>query len=416
MRTFNPELCYIGGKLERGKSIVVDGGSIIEIGEGNNSDKGLYLPGFVNAHSHAFQRGLRGRGETFPKGSNSFWGWREEMYRLVSEVDAKTFRYWCVKAFQEMRSAGITTVGEFHYLHHDEDNDYAFDDIVIEAAQEVGIRIVLLHAAYQHAGIHLPLEKEQQRFNTNTFDEWASQVETVSVKTSALERCSIGLVAHSIRAVDQKTIVKIADFAYRNGMPLHLHVEEQQQEIQASLDAYSKTPMRFLCDEIEISPLVTAVHCTHTAEADMEEWLTRGANVCICPLTEANLADGICDVPRIVHCEGTISLGTDSNARISMLEELRLLEYAQRLYKQNRGICINPLGDMGSYLIEVATQNGARCLGIKAGAIEVGKLADFTVIDLKHQQLEGVANQHLLAALCCGCDNSVISETIIGGQ
>ena len=416
MRTFNPELVYLDGKLECGKSIVVDNGIIVEIGEGDSSSKGLYLPGFVNAHSHAFQRGLRGRGETFPKGSNSFWGWREEMYRLVNEVDAVTFKRWCLRAFQEMRSAGITTVGEFHYLHHDTLADYAFDDIVIEAAKEVGLRIVLLHAAYQHAGIRKELMAEQQRFNTHSFDDWIAQVESLAMKISSMERCALGLVAHSVRAVDHDSITNMADYAYRNGMPLHLHVEEQQQEIQESLDAYGKTPMRFLCDELEISPLLTAVHCTHTAEADMEEWLARGANICICPLTEANLADGFCDVPRILRCEGTISLGTDSNARISMLEEMRLLEYGQRLYRQERGICVNSSGDMASNLIDIATLNGARCLGVKAGSVEVGKFADFVVIDLEHTQLQGIHEDYLLAALCCGCDNSVVSKTIIGGQ
>ena len=416
MKTFNPELVYLDGKLERGKNIVVEDGLIVEVGDGDSSDKGLYLPGFINAHSHAFQRGLRGRGETFPRGSNSFWGWREEMYRLVNEVDAVSFKKWCISAFQEMRNAGITTVGEFHYLHHEEQFDYAFDDLVIEAAEEVGIRIVLLHAAYQHAGINVPLADEQQRFITKTFDEWSSQIDVMASKLEAYERCSIGLVAHSIRAVDHETVTQIADLAYHKGVPLHLHVEEQQQEIQESLDAYGKTPMRFLCDEIEISPLITAVHCTHTAEADMEEWLSRGGNVCICPLTEANLADGICDVPRILHCEGTISLGTDSNARISMLEEMRLLEYAQRLYRQERGICVNGEGDMASCLIDVATKNGARCLGTKAGSIESGKHADIVVIDLEHHQLDGVAEEHLLAAVCCGCDNSVISQTIIAGH
>ena len=416
MQTFNPELCYLNNTIQRGKRIVVENGFIVEIGKGDNSDKGLYLPGFVNAHSHAFQRGLRGRGEAFPAGANSFWGWREEMYRLVDEVDSTSFKSWCLSAFQEMRNAGITTVGEFHYLHHEEQFDYAFDDIVIEAAKEVGIRLVLLHASYQHAGIGMPLSEEQKRFNTQDFDKWKTQIEAMSTRISESELCSLGLVAHSIRAVEQEAITKIADLAYHMGLPLHLHVEEQQQEIQQSLDAYSKTPMRFLCDEIEISPLVTAVHCTHTAEADMEEWLARGGNVCICPLTEANLADGICDVPRIVRSEGVISLGTDSNARISMLEEMRLLEYVQRLYRQERGVCINSEGDMASYLVDIATKNGARTLGVKAGSIETGKLADFVVIDTEHQQLQGVTEEHLLAALCCGCDNSVIIKTIIGGH
>lgn len=416
MTTYNPELVWIDGKFVTKRSIVVENGIISSINDGDSSDKGAFLPGFINAHSHAFQRGLRGKGELFAKGVDTFWGWREEMYTLVNELTVDQFREICVKCFSEMRQAGITTVGEFHYFHHGKDTDFEMDGAVLDAAKEVGIRIVLLHAFYKYGGLGKEsLSGGQSRFSTQELGQWWEQVDKLkSLTDNKLQR--IGTVAHSVRAVDIETIKEIAIGSVQRGMPMHIHVEEQLQEIEACLKAHGVTPMALLNDGIDVSPLVTAVHCTHSAAADMEQWLSSGGNVCLCPLTEANLADGICNMHRIVKQGGCVSLGTDSNARISMLEEMRWMEYVQRLYSQERGVCVDESGSMANYLINAATKNGARCLGISGGEIAVGKLADFTVLDLEHVQLAGCALESLPAALCCGADNSVIAKTIIAGN
>jgi len=411
---FNPELTWIDGSFVANKCISVENGVITSIGEGDNSDKGAFLPGFVNAHSHAFQRGLRGRGENFNSGGDNFWQWREEMYKLVNELSVEQFRDVCVQCFTEMRQAGITTVGEFHYFHHGQENDYAMDRVVLAAATQVGIRIVLLHANYTHGGFGKPLSSGQKRFQTNSADSWWAQVDAlVNEVDGTMQR--LGTVAHSVRAVDIETIKELAIGSLQRGMPMHIHVEEQRQEIEACLEAHGVTPMALLNDAIDVSPLVTAVHCTHTAPADMEQWVSSGGNVCLCPLTEANLADGICDMHRIVKQGGCVALGTDSNARISMLEEMRWMEYAQRLHREERGVCVDSSGSMSSYLIDSATKNGARCLGLSAGEIAVGKLGDFTVVDLDHPQLTWATPETLGSAICCGADNSVISKTIISG-
>ena len=414
MTVYNPELVWIDGKFSSGKSITVENGIIASIGKGDNSDKGAFLPGFVNAHSHAFQRGLRGRGENFEKNNfGGFWGWREEMYKLVDELTVDQFRQLCVQCFTEMRQAGITTVGEFHYFHHDKENDFAMDRAVLEAASQVGIRIVLLHAFYQHGGPKKEqLSGGQMRFATESLDAWWKRVdELTEIVDGFMQR--IGTVAHSVRAVDIETIKEISVGSVQRGMPMHIHLEEQRQEIEACLESHGVTPMALLNDAIEVSPMVTAVHCTHTAAADMEQWLSSGGNVCLCPLTEANLADGICDMHRILKQGGCVSLGTDSNSRISMLEEMRWMEYAQRLHREERGVCVDSFGSMPNYLIDAATKNGARSLGISGGEIAVGKLADFTVVDLEHPQLSGATPETLGAALCCGADNSVIAKTIV---
>jgi formimidoylglutamate deiminase len=414
MTVFNPELVWIDGEFHSKKSVTVENGIITKIGEGDSSDKGAFLPGFVNAHSHAFQRGLRGRGELFSSGGDSFWGWREEMYSLVNELSIDQFRILCVQCFTEMRQAGITTVGEFHYFHHDTKNDFAMDMAVLEAAGEVGIRIVLLHANYSHGGFGKKLSGGQKRFDTKCLQSWWKQVDFLAEQVHG-EMQRVGTVAHSVRAVDIETIKEIAVGSMHRGMPMHIHLEEQRQEIESCIETHGVTPMALLNDSMEVSPMVTAVHCTHTAAADMEQWLSSGGNVCICPLTEANLADGICDMHRIVKQGGCVSLGSDSNARISMLEELRWMEYAQRLHTEERGVCVDSTGSMARYLIDAATKNGARCLGIPAGDIAVGKLADFTIIDLEHPQLSGATPGTLGAALCCAADNSVIQQTIIEG-
>jgi formiminoglutamate deiminase len=314
-----------------------------------------------------------------------------------------------------MRDAGITTVGEFHYFHHDQDKDFAMDYAVLEAANEVGIRIVLLHAFYKHGGFNEPLSGGQKRFETDLLDAWWERIFTlVDEVDGKMQR--IGTVAHSVRAVDIETIKEIAVGSVKRGMPMHIHLEEQRQEIDACISAHGITPMALLNDAIEVSPMVTAVHCTHTAPADMEQWLSSGGNVCLCPLTEANLADGICDMHRIIKQGGCVSLGTDSNARISMLEEMRWMEYAQRLNREERGVCVDGSGSVANFLIDAVTKNGARCLGIPAGEISVGKLADFTVIDIDHPQLASAPLETLGAAICCGTDNAIICKTIIAGR
>jgi formimidoylglutamate deiminase len=416
MTVFNPELAWIDGKFVSQKSITVEGGVISNIGEGDNSDKGAFLPGFVNAHSHAFQRGLRGRGETFASGGDTFWGWREEMYKLVGELSVDQFRGLCVQSFEEMRQAGITTVGEFHYFHHDQAADFAMDQAVLDAAKEVGIRIVLLHAFYKYGGPRKEaLSRGQLRFSTQELESWWEQVDSLaSTVDGTMQR--IGTVAHSVRSVDIETIKEIATGALHRGMPMHIHLEEQRQEIESCIQKHGVTPMALLNDAIEVTPLLTAVHCTHSAQADMEQWLSSGGNVCLCPLTEASLADGVCDLHRIVKQGGCVSLGTDSNARISMLEEMRWMEYAQRLNREERGVCVDRHGSMANYLVGAATKNGARCLGIQGGEIAVGKLGDFTVIDLDHPQLAGCTTETLPASICCGADNAVILQTIISGM
>ncbi len=416
------DLTWIGGRFESDVKITVGSKGQIEAVESSELTPTLrlrdraILPGMINAHSHAFQRGLRGLGETFGQGAGSFWSWREAMYGLVDRMDEQTVYALSKQAFGEMLAAGITTVGEFHYLHHDERCEgYAFDEIVLKAAADAGIRIVLLNAYYAAGGIGEPLEGAQRRFGSPSLDAFWLQMDRLETLIDHQTQ-SLGVVAHSIRAVDIDDIRALHEEAHRRGLVFHIHVEEQHKEIEDCVSHYGKRPMQLLRERLQIDDQFTAVHCTHTDPSDMTLYLQAGGNVCICPLTEANLGDGIADVPEILKHNGRICLGTDSNARISFIEEMRWLEYVQRLARERRGISTDESGNCAQSLWQMATMHGSNVLGTDTGKIEAGYAADLVTIDLNHPFLAGWSRDTLLDAWVFGSSNEAIAATCVNGR
>ena len=422
LQVIEADLTWVDGRFLPSIKITVGGNGRIESVGKSDTTVGLrlkdraILPGMINAHSHAFQRGLRGRGEHFPQGAGSFWTWREAIYSLVNQMDEQRIYALSKQAFDEMLAAGITTVGEFHYLHHDESCEgYAFDEIVLKAAADACIRIVLLNVYYATGGFGKLLEGAQQRFGSASLDAFWSQMDRLE---SLIDRRtqSLGVVAHSIRAADIDDISALHKEAQRRGLVFHMHVEEQPKEIADCIEHYGKRPTQLLNERLEIDDQFTAVHCTHTDADDMKAYLAAGGNICICPLTEANLGDGIADVPEILKHNGKICLGTDSNARISFVEEMRWLEYVQRLAGERRGVFTDDAGSCASVLWQMATINGAHALGIKAGQIEAGCAADLVSIDLNHPSLAGWSTETLLDALVFGSSNEAIAATCVNGK
>jgi formimidoylglutamate deiminase len=372
------------------------------------------LPGFVNAHSHAFQRGLRGRGERFPSGAGSFWSWREAMYALVEELDAGSLRALSARAFREMLAAGITTVGEFHYLHHEGgDADWALDEAVLAAARETGIRLVLLEVYYRTGGIGKPLERAQRRFDGRSLEEYWRAVDALARRLDPA-CASVGVAPHSIRAVDLEELTELHARARERRMVVHMHVEETQQEIQECRAAHGRTPMELVATRLDLDERFTAVHATHTAPEQLGSYLGSGANLCLCPLTEANLGDGTPVLGRVPR--GGLALGTDSNARISMLEEMRWAEYGQRLAREERGVLVDEHGEVARRLLSAATLGGARALGVRAGAIEAGAWADFVALDLGAHELDGWTGETLLESLVFGACERALAGTWVGGR
>jgi formimidoylglutamate deiminase len=377
------------------------------------------LPGFVDAHSHAFQRGLRGRGETFPEGAGSFWSWREAMYDLVDSLDPDAFRALSLRAFREMRAAGITTVGEFHYLHHAraDDADFLLDEALLDAASEAGVRLVLLQVYYAAGGPGRPVEGAQRRFRSPSPSAYWRQMEHLSGRLDP-ELHGLGVVAHSLRAARPEEVAELHAEAAHRDLPFHLHIEEQRREIEQCLEAYGARPMELLLDRVEVTPRVTGVHCTHTAAEDMARFAAAGGNVCICPTTEANLGDGIADLPGIRAAGGSICLGTDSNARISMTDEMRWLELVQRLAGERRGVVRDAEGRSAAPLLAAATTAGARALGLEGevGAIRPGAWADFVAFDLDGPDLAGWSRETLAESIVYGAGNRAVAATCVGGR
>jgi formimidoylglutamate deiminase len=414
------ELTWTGASFEGGTQVAIGADGRIEaVGRlgraGAERLPGIaLLPGFVNAHSHAFQRGLRGSGESFPSGAGSFWTWRQAMYRLVESLDRATLRRISARAFAEMRDAGITTVGEFHYVHHEREGDFALDDGILEAAADAGIRMVLLYCFYATGAPGRPLEGGQRRFATPSVDEFWRRVDLVAGRLDPATQ-TVGVAPHSIRAAAPDQIRLIHQEAVRRGLPVHLHVEEQRREIEESVAAYGRTPMAVVLDAVQGGPF-TAVHCTHTADADMARLLSSGGIACLCPLTEGNLGDGI---PRlaVAHAAGgRLAIGTDSNNRLAMLEEMRWIEYGQRLRGELRGALPDALGEVAPTLLAAATTGGARALSLDAGRIAPGCWADFVAVDLRAPALAEVPAERLLAATVFGAGNEVIAGTYVGGK
>jgi formimidoylglutamate deiminase len=421
MKTIEADLTWTGARFESGTQIVIDAdGRIAEVGALGRTAERLtgraLLPGLVTAHSHAFQRGLRGLGETFPAGNGSFWTWREAMYALVGRLDTEELHTLSLRAFREMRRAGITTVGEFHYVHHRDPDalDYAFDAVVLAAAAEAGIRIALIQSYYRTGAVGQPLEGAQRRFDSPDPKVYWEQMDRLAARLDP-RRETLAASVHSLRAGSPDDLAAIYDEARRRDLPFHIHVEEQRREIEEVIAFYGQRPMALLLETLGTATDLTAVHCTHTDPEEMDRFLSAGGTVCLCPLTEGNLGDGIATVPRVPPQRRAFCLGSDSNARISSIEEMRWLEYVQRLATESRGVLRDREGDVACVLLEAATAGGAKALGVEAGRIAPGLWADFAAIDLESPLIAGWTPETLLESVIFGATEEVVAATCVGG-
>jgi formimidoylglutamate deiminase len=421
-RAVEPDLTWTGEAFESSVAVGIGAdGRISSVGPppaGGEIERlrgRALLPGFVDVHSHAFQIGLRGKGESFPAGRGTFWSWREAMYELVGSLDAERLLALSARTFREMRAAGITSIGEFHYLHHADAGaaDFALDEAVIEAARDAGIRLVLLESYYRTGGPGRPLEGGQRRFDGVSVESFLAHVERLE---SALDpaRETLGVAPHSLRAATPDEISELDAYAARRGWPLHLHLEEQRRELEEVEAAYGRRPVELVLDALGDGGARprTGIHLTHTSPELLGELFARGWTAGLCPLTEGDLGDG---VPSLCEVEGPrrLALGSDSNLRISMLENLRWLEHGQRLRAERRGM----LAERPAVaLLEASTAGGAASLGLPAGRILPGLWADFALVDLAHPALAEVPPAELPEALVFGAPDDVIVATAVGGR
>jgi formimidoylglutamate deiminase len=332
----------------------------------------LSLPGFVNAHSHAFQRGLRGS-----TAGEDFWAWRETMLAEAERQTADLVRSGYEATYREMLAAGFTAVGEFHYLGALEAAAAA------EAARAAGIELTLLHVAYARGGI--------ERFRQASVDEYLSEVEAL-----AAAGIRVGLAPHSVRACPAAWLEEIAAYARRHELVLHVHADEQPREIEECLAEHGCRPIELLERTGCLTSRTTVVHATHASDAELDLLASAGAIVCACPTTEADLGDGFVPAERLRERGIPICIGSDSNMRIDPLEELRELESIARRVTLRRGVFTT------EELMRIGTDVGARSLGIDSwGDVSV---------DLAHRSLAGVDRARVPAALIAGCSADVLIQ------
>ncbi|HZF25944.1 MAG TPA: formimidoylglutamate deiminase [Steroidobacteraceae bacterium] len=414
LRTLTFEYLLTPTGLEKGRRLTVgDDGRIatIEPVADGPWDGGFALPGMPNAHSHAFQRALVGVPET--RATDSFWSWREAMYTVANALEPEDLKVIAARAFTEMLSAGFTSVGEFHYLHHARDGSRTLDMAlaVREAAREAGIRMTLLPVLYQRGGFNRPPAVEQRRFIHESLDEFGRLLEQLRA-----EPC--GVAPHSLRAVPPEilpALVALTDEVLSPRAPLHIHVSEQIREVNECRALYGRPPIACLDDSVTLDERWSLVHATHAEPAEIELLHARRANLVLCPLTEAYLGDGLFALPEFVARGGTFAVGSDSNARLDAVEELRLSEYGQRLVTRRRSVLSGTLG-LGLPLWREAAETGARALGQAVGRIVPGAFADLAVLDLENGLFAGVAPEQVLDAWVIGGSAAQIDSVYVGGE
>ena len=382
----------------------------------------VLLPGFVNAHSHAFQRALRGhvqhRAAEGQGRNDSFWTWREAMYGLADTLDPEAVERISTLAFQEMVAAGFTTVGEFHYPHHqpdgtpyDEPDELAHR--VIAAAKTAGIRLVLLYVAYARAGFEVAANPRQRRFLHRHPDEVLAAVHRLQMQPGAFR---VGLAPHSVRACPDHWLRAFAPFAASGGL-IHAHVDEQQAEIAASLAEHGRRPLHVFEDAGLLTPRFSAVHLTHPDDAEIAALERSGGSVVACPTTELDLGDGFLPAERL---DGRVRLciGTDSHASIDPFAELRAIEWHARASSGHRNV-LRPLpeGDprdgLAARLLSIGTVDGAGALDVDAGEITTGKLADLVAMDAIRIEF---ASARLLPALVFNGSPAAVTDVWVGGR
>ncbi len=380
---------------------------------------GLTLPGFANAHSHAFHRALRA---TTQAGRGTFWTWRERMYEAAARLDPDSYLQLARAVYAEMALAGVSCVGEFHYLHHRPSgrpyaDPNAMGRALVQAAAEAGLRMTLLDTCYLTGGLDrsgvLPLTGPQVRFSDGDASRWAERVDALGLDEHGTisSRARVGAAIHSVRAVPPEHMHPVVAWTRRRGAPLHVHMSEQLAENDACRAVYGVSPARLLYDEDVLGPRTTVVHATHVSAADLE--LLGGAQVfaCLCPTTERDLGDGLAPSRPLDAAGCTLTLGTDSHAVVDMFEEARGVEFAERLARRSRGHFT------AEDLLLAATCDGHASLGWPdAGELAPGAWADLVTMSLDSVRTAGADDSLALETAVFDASAADVRDVVISGQ
>ena len=383
---------------------------------------GPVLPGMVNAHSHAFQRAFAGLSERRESDADDFWSWRDRMYGVALRITPAQMRAVAAQLYVEMLQGGYTQVCEFHYLHHSE-NGARYSDpatmawAVSDGAADAGLGITLLPVLYERAGFTQPhLRDDQRRFaGTPAFIVDLQK----AVTRSRRKLVNAGVSIHSLRAAAPASIAGLLDSAGNTDMPIHIHIAEQMQEVRDCLAHTGKRPIEWLCDALPLDARWQLVHATHTKPEEIEAVAASGAGIVICPSTEGNLGDGFADLSNWLHSEVPMAIGSDSHVCRQWNEELRWLEYGQRMLLQKRNVSANPSNGQpatAARLFEAALVAGGQAAGQKQWGLKTGARADMLVLNTQAGGLLGVPSSHVLDALVFACDIPAIRDVFVAGQ
>ena len=437
-----PDLLYLNGRFEREMALVCDErGRITQTARASEvAARSIHhlrnralLPGLVNAHSHAFQRVIRGRTEYRTGSRDSFWTWREMMYSAATRLGPEDIYDASRMAFLEMAMGGMTAVGEFHYLHrtplgkvYDDPNLLAKE--VIRAARDVGVRIALLRVAYARSGYQAPPNERQSRFIERDAETYLRNVDALQAELPAHDGAGevgadaawIGVAPHSVRAVPLPYLKEVFRFASARELPVHMHLAEQPAEITACAEEYGRTPVHLLETEGLLNDRFTGVHVIHITQEEAQALARARAIVCACPTTERNLGDGVVPADLFFREGVRVALGTDSHAQIDLLEDARELELNLRLQKLERAVLSDEsdsLGTLSARLFDCASLHGAASIGANGGSLEPGRFADFFTVDLDDPSIAGASAEDLLPCIVFSlAARSSVRDVFVGGK
>ncbi|REE98902.1 formimidoylglutamate deiminase [Thermomonospora umbrina] len=418
---WHAELAWLGDEVAADVLIEADGERLTAVIPGTapppDAERlpGLTLPGLADAHSHAFHRALRGRSHAE---RGDFWTWRDQMYAIADRLDPDAYRALARAVYAEMALAGVTAVGEFHYLHHRPggapyDDPNAMGEALIAAAADAGIRITLLDACYLTGGIGRPLEGTQLRFGDGSAGDWRRRVDALydTVGRDGRTHARVGAAVHSVRAVPRDQIHEVADWAKERRAPLHFHLSEQPAENEACREAHGVSPTRLLADCGALGPLAVAVHATHLDAEDIRLLGTTMTGVCLCPTTERDLADGIGPARDLANAGVELSLGSDQHAVIDLFEEARAVELDERLRTRRRGHW------SAGALLAAATWNGHAALGWpEAGRLEPGGHADLVTVALDSVRTAGATAEFAAETVVFAATAADVRHVVVSGR
>ncbi|QLP96596.1 MAG: formimidoylglutamate deiminase [Rhodoblastus sp.] len=404
-QTLHADWALLPDGMTRDVRVRLDGPEIAEVAAGvaprpGEARVGLLAPAMPNLHSHAFQRAMAGIAERRAADAESFWTWREAMYGLALTMSPEDVEAVAAQLYVEMLEAGFASVGEFHYLHHDRDGRPYADPAemagrIAAAAGAAGVGLTLLPVFYAHSGFGgAPPGPDQRRFICD-LDLYARLLEASRRHLADLPGARLGVAPHSLRAATAEELTRVVALA--GDGPIHIHVAEQTKEVEDCVAATGARPVRWLLDNAPVDARWCLIHATHMRPDETQDMAKAGATAGLCPLTEANLGDGVFDLPRFLAAGGAFGVGSDSNVQIGLADELRMLEYSQRLALRQRCVAAPPGGSTGRALYQGALAGGAKALGRRIG-IAPGADADLVGLDLDQPTLAGRGGETLLDA------------------